>query len=195
LELKAGTVIPGILITGVNSDLPGPVMGQVSENVWDTTYGRHVLIPKGTKILGVYDSQVTYGQKRVLVVWNRLILPNGTSLNINGSPGLDQSGYAGMRGKVDDHWGRLITTALLASLFVTGAEMISPRDNRNINNQSKTPGEIASEQAANTILDMSAKLMNKNMDVQPTITIRPGRRFNIFVEKDIVFPEPYPIGL
>lgn len=195
LELKAGTVIPGILITGVNSDLPGPIVGQVNENVWDTTYGRYVLIPKGTKILGVYDSHITYGQKRVLVVWNRLIFPNGTSLNIAGSPGLDQSGYAGMRGKVDEHWGRLITTALLASLFVTGAEIISPRDNRNNYNQAKTPGEIASEQAANAVLDMSAKLMNKTMDIQPTITIRPGRRFNIFVEKDIVFPEPYPIGL
>ena len=193
LELKAGTIIPGILMTGINSDLPGPVMGQVSENVWDSTRGRHVLIPKGTRIIGVYDSQITYGQKRVLVVWNRLILPNGATLNIAGSPGLDQSGYAGMKGKVNEHWGRLISTALLASLFVTGAEIISPRENRN--NQAKTPGEIASEQAANAILDMSARLMNKNMDIQPTITIRPGQRFNIFVEKDIVFPEPYPIGL
>jgi len=193
LELKAGTVIPGILMTGINSDLPGPVMGQVSENVWDSTRGRHVLIPKGTRILGVYDSEITYGQKRVLVVWNRLILPNGTTLNIAGSPGLDQSGYTGMRGRVNEHWGRIISAALLASLFVTGAEIVSPRENRD--SRAKTPGEIASEQAANTILDMSARIMNKNMDIQPTITIRPGQRFNIFVEKDIVFPEPYPIGL
>ena len=195
LEMKAGTVIPGILLTGVNSDLPGPILAQVSENVWDTTYGRYILVPKGTKILGVYDSHVTFGQKRVLVVWNRLIFPNGTSLNIAGSPGLDQSGYSGMRGKIDEHWGRLITTALLASLFITGAEIVSPRDIRNNNSQAKTPGEIASEQAANAIIEMSAKLMSKNMDVQPTITIRPGRRFSIFVEKDLVFPEPYPIGL
>jgi type IV secretion system protein VirB10 len=195
LELKAGTVIPGMLMTGINSDLPGPVMGQVSENVWDSTRGRHVLIPKGTRILGVYDSQITYGQKRVLIVWNRLIFPNGTTLNIAGSPGLDQSGYAGMRGRVNEHWGRIISAALLASLFVTGAEMISPRDNRIYDNRAKTPGEIASEQAANAILNMSARIMNKNMDIQPTITIRPGQRFNIFVEKDIVFPEPYPIGL
>jgi len=195
LELKAGTVIPGILMTGINSDLPGPVMGQVSENIWDSTRGRHVLIPKGTRILGVYDSQITYGQKRVLVVWNRLILPNGTTLNIAGSPGLDQSGYSGMRGRVNEHWGRIISTALLASLFVTGAEIISPRDSRMNNSQARTPGEIASEQAANSIINMSARIMNKNMDIQPTITIRPGQRFNIFVEKDIVFPEPYPIGL
>jgi type IV secretion system protein VirB10 len=194
-ELKAGTVIPGVLMTGVNSDLPGPVMGQVSENVWDSTRGLHVLIPKGTRIIGVYDSQITYGQKRVLIVWNRLIFPNGTTLNIAGSPGLDQSGYAGMKGKVDEHWGRIISSALLASLFVTGAELISPREYRYNNSQAKTPGEIASEQAANSVLDMSAKLMNKNMNIQPTITIRPGKRFNIFVEKDIVFPEAYPMGL
>ena len=195
LELKAGTVIPGILMTGLNSDLPGPVMGQVSENVWDSARGRHVLIPKGTRILGVYDSQVTYGQKRILVIWNRLIFPNGTTLNIASSPGLDQSGYSGMRGRVDEHWGRMITAALLASLFVTGAEIISPSDNRVTGSQTKSPGEIASEQAANVILEMSAKLMDKNMNIQPTITIRPGRRFNIFVEKDIVFPEPYPMGV
>ena len=196
LELKAGTVIPGILITGLNSDLPGPVMGQVSENVWDSTRGRYVLIPKGTRVLGVYDSQITYGQKRILVVWNRLIFPNGTSLNIAGSPGLDQSGFSGMKGKVDEKWGRIITTALLASAFVTGAEMISPRQSQSgYSNQSKSPGEIASEQAANAILNISAKIMEKNMNIQPTITIRPGKRFNIFVEKDIVFPEPYPIGL
>jgi type IV secretion system protein VirB10 len=194
LELKAGTVIPGMLVTGVNSDLPGPVMGQVSENVWDSTHGRYVLIPKGTRVLGVYDSQIVYGQKRVLVVWNRLVFPNGTTLNIAGSAGLDQSGYSGLTGKVNEHWDRMIKTALLATLFVTGAEMISPRENRLFsNNQAKSPGEIASEQAANSILDMSSKLMNKNMDIQPTITIRPGRRFNIFVEKDIVFPDPYPI--
>ena len=195
LELKAGTVIPGMLITGLNSDLPGPIMGQVSENIWDSTHGKHVLIPKGTKILGVYDSQVTYGQKRALVVWNRLILPNGTTLNIAGSPGLDQSGYSGMKGKVDEHWGRMITAALLASLFVTGAEVISPSNENRTGNEAKSPGEIASEQAANAILEMSANLMNKNMNIQPTITIRPGQRFNIFVEKDIVFPEPYPMGL
>jgi type IV secretion system protein VirB10 len=194
LELKAGTVIPGILITGLNSDLPGPILGQVSENVWDSTHGRYVLIPKGTRIIGAYDSRITYGQKRILVVWNRLIFPNGTTLNIASSPGLDQSGYSGMRGKVDEHWGRMINAALFASLFVTGAEMLSPRDNR-LYNVTRTPGEIASEQVANAILDISSKLMNKNMDIQPTLTIRPGRRFNIFVEKDVVFTEAYPIGL
>jgi type IV secretion system protein VirB10 len=82
-ELKAGTVIPGILITGINSDLPRNVLAQVSENVWDTATGRFVLIPKGTRILGVYDSQVSFGQKRILLVWNRLVFPNGTTLNIN----------------------------------------------------------------------------------------------------------------
>jgi type IV secretion system protein VirB10 len=92
-ELKAGTLIPGILISGINSDLPGNVIAQVSENVWDTATGKHILIPKGTRILGVYDSQVTFGQRRVLLVWNRPIFPNGTTLDIAGSPGIDQAGY------------------------------------------------------------------------------------------------------
>jgi len=105
-ELKAGTIIPGIMLTGINSDLPGNVIAQVSENVWDTATGRHVLIPKGTRILGVYDSQVTFGQRRVLLVWNRLIFPNGTTLDISGSPGVDQAGYSGLSGRVNEHWER-----------------------------------------------------------------------------------------
>jgi type IV secretory pathway VirB10-like protein len=103
-ELKAGTIIPGILITGINSDLPGNVLGQVSENVWDTATGKYVLIPKGTRILGVYDSEVSFGQRRVLLVWNRLVFPNGTTLDIAGSPGVDQAGYSGLSGRVNEHW-------------------------------------------------------------------------------------------
>jgi len=194
LELKAGTVIPGILRMGLNSDLPGPVMGQVSENVWDSTHGRFVLIPKGTIILGVYDSQIMFGQKRILVVWNRLIFPNGTALNIAGSPGLDQSGYSGMRGKVNNHWGEMIKAALFVSLFIAGAEMISPRDERYYYNQARRPEEIVYEQLTNRILDMGTRIMDRSMNIPPTIVIKPGYRFNVFIDKDIIFPEPYPIG-
>ncbi|WP_347712453.1 TrbI/VirB10 family protein [uncultured Fretibacterium sp.] len=192
-ELKAGTVIPGILVNGIDSDLPGQIVGQVAENVWDTARGKNVLIPKGTRILGVYDSQVTFGQRRVLVVWNRLVFPDGTTLNIAGSPGVDQAGYAGLSGRVDEHWGRLVGTALLSSLFVAGAELVHDDKGSGTGNgtERKSPGDIASEQAAKAILDMAAKLTQKVSDIQPTIRIRPGKRFNIFVRKDIVFPEPY----
>ena len=192
-ELKAGTVIPGILVTGIDSDLPGQIVGQVAENVWDTARGKNVLIPKGTRILGVYDSQVTFGQRRVLVVWNRLVFPDGTTLNIAGSPGVDQAGYAGLSGRVDEHWGRLVGMALLSSLFVAGAELVHDDKGSGTGNgtERKSPGDIASEQAAKAILDMAAKLTQKVSDIQPTIRIRPGKRFNIFVRKDIAFPEPY----
>jgi type IV secretion system protein VirB10 len=189
-ELKAGTIIPGILITGINSDLPGNVIAQVSENVWDTATGKHVLIPKGTRILGVYDSQVTFGQRRVLLVWNRLIFPNGTTLGIAGSAEVDQAGYSGLSGRVNEHWGTILKSALLASVFVAGAEIVYDRDAQG-NSENKSPRDVAAESAAGSILDMGTKLMNRAADIQPTITIRPGKKMGIFVQQDIVFPSPY----
>jgi type IV secretion system protein VirB10 len=189
-ELKAGTIIPGILISGINSDLPGNVLAQVSENVWDTATGKFILIPKGTRIIGVYDSQVSFGQRRVMLVWNRLIFPNGTTLNIAGSPGIDQAGYSGLSGKVNEHWGTMLKSALLASVFVAGAEIVYDKDSQG-SNENKSPRDVAAESAAASILDMGTKLMNKASDVQPTITIRPGKKMGIFVQKDVVFPFPY----
>jgi type IV secretion system protein VirB10 len=192
-ELKAGTIIPGILISGINSDLPGNVISQVSENVWDTATGKFVLIPKGTRIIGVYDSEVSYGQKRVLLVWNRLVFPNGTTLDIAGSPGSDQAGYSGLSGRVNEHWGTMLKTALFASVFVAGAEILYDRDSTGINNGNKSPGDVAAESVAGSILDMSAKIMNRAADVQPTITVRPGKKMTVFVQQDVVFPFPYEL--
>jgi type IV secretion system protein VirB10 len=191
-ELKAGTLIPGILITGINSDLPGNVLAQVSENVWDTATGKYVLIPKGTRILGVYDSRVTFGQRRVLLVWNRLIFPNGTTLNISGSPGIDQAGYSGLSGRVNEHWGTMLKTALFASVFVAGAEIVYDRDSGG-NGENKSPSDAAAESLAGSILDMGTKIMNRAADIQPTITVRPGEKMGIFVQQDVVFPFPYKL--
>ena len=190
-ELKAGTIIPALLVTGINSDLPGNVIGQVSENVWDTATGRYVLIPKGTRILGVYDSQVTFGQRRVLLVWNRLIFPNGMTLDIAGSPGVDQAGYSGLSGRVNEHWGRMLRTALLASLFVAGAEIVYGDDSQGMGEQRRSPRDVAAESVAGSILEMGSRMMNRASDIQPTITIRPGKRMGIFVQRDVVFPHPY----
>jgi type IV secretion system protein VirB10 len=189
-ELKAGTIIPGILISGINSDLPGNVLAQVSENVWDTATGRFILIPKGTRIIGVYDSRVSFGQRRVMLVWNRLVFPNGTTLDIAGSPGIDQAGYSGLSGKVSEHWGTMLKSALLASVFVAGAEIVYDSDSGG-NSENKSPRDVAAESAAGSILDMGTKLMNRTADIQPTITIRPGKKMGIFVQKDVVFPFPY----
>jgi type IV secretion system protein VirB10 len=189
-ELKAGTLIPGIMVAGINSDLPGSVIGQVSENVWDTATGRYVLIPKGTRILGVYDSRITFGQRRVLLVWNRLVFPNGTTLDIAGSPGLDQGGYSGLSGRVNEHWGTMLKSALLASVFVAGAELVYDSDSGS-DSQNKSPKDVATESAAGAIIDMGAKLVDRAAGIQPTITIRPGKRMAIFVQRDVVFPYPY----
>ncbi len=195
-ELKAGTMIPGILVSGINSDLPGNVIGQVSENVWDTSTGRHVLIPKGTRVIGVYNSEVSFGQRRVQVLWNRLIFPNGMSLNIAGSGGVDTGGYSGLTGRVDEHWVKMLGTALFASLFVWGAETVYNDDNSNSGpwgRDKKSPSDAAAESVANSILDMSTKMLNKVSDIQPTIRIRPGKKFGIFVNEDVVFPFPYQL--
>jgi type IV secretion system protein VirB10 len=136
-ELKAGTVIPGLLITGVNSDLPGTVIGQVSENVYDTASGNFLLIPQGARLLGVYDSNITYGQKRLGIVWNRLIFPDGSSLNIAGSPGADLAGYSGVKGQVDNHYGQLLSAALFTSVFAGAADIATGGQNSS-NDSDKT---------------------------------------------------------
>jgi len=192
-ELKAGTIIPGLMLTGLNSDLPGNVLAQVSENVWDVT-GKYVLIPKGTRVIGVYDSQVTFGQSRVLLVWNRLVMPNGTTLDIAGSPGVDQAGYSGLSGRVNEHWVKMFKSALLASVFVAGAEMVYGDDtstSSSSNNEKKSPSDVAAESLAGSILDMGTKMTSKASDIQPTITVKPGKKMGIFVQQDVVFPFPY----
>lgn len=122
-ELMGGTLIPAVLITGLNSDLPGKILGQVSQNVFDTRSGRYLLLPQGTKLLGEYDSRIAYGQERVLIVWTRLILPNGKSVTLEGMPGVDLSGYAGVSDQVNNHYGRLLTGVLLSSFLIATAQM------------------------------------------------------------------------
>lgn len=194
MELKAGTVIPGLLLVGVNSDLPGTVVGQVSENVYDTATGAYLLIPQGTRILGVYDSKVTCGQKRVAIVWNRLIYPDGSSLNIAGSPGTDMAGYSGIKGKVDNHYGQLLIAALFTSFFSAAVNVLSDNEDdgnsspyANSSNNKKSAKDVLVETTGVTIANIGAKLAEKALDIQPTIVIKPGNRFNVMVMQDVVF--------
>ena len=190
LELKAGAVLPCVLISGLNSDLPGNLIGQVSENVWDTATGRHLLIPRGSRVIGSYDHQISYGQNRALVIWSRLIFPDGSSLLLDNLQGADQRGYTGFKQRVDKHWGEMITSALLVSLLGAGVELAAPNNNNNFNNNSnrKDVGGILSERVATAIAEAMTQIISKGMRRQPTITIRPGYRFTIFVQHDIVFP-------
>lgn len=192
LELKAGTVLPGILLTGINSDLPGMVLGQVSENVYDTATGTWLLIPQGARLLGVYDSQITQGQKRVGIVWNRIVYPDGSSLNIAGSPGADMAGYSGIKGKVDHHYSQLLMAGLFTSFFTAAVDIASDnKDDTGNSNQKKSAKDVLVETTGTTIANIGAKLAEKALEIQPTIVIKPGSRFNVMVQQDVVFPEPW----
>jgi type IV secretion system protein VirB10 len=184
MELKAGSVIPGLLVTGINSDLPGTVIGQVSENVYDTATGKFLLIPQGTRVLGVYDSRITQGQKRVSVVWNRLIYPDGSSLNIAGSPGTDIGGYSGIKGKVDNHYGQLLGAVLFSSVFATLADVAG---GDTADNDKKSAKDVLVETTGVTIANVGSRLAERALDIQPTIAIKPGSRFNVMVQQDVVF--------
>lgn len=181
-QLLAGTVIPGLLLTALNSDLPGQILGQVSQNVFDTVSGNHLLVPQGTKIIGEYDSQVVYGQERVLIVWTRLIFPNGKSISLEGMPGVDLSGAAGLADQVNHHWGRLITSVVFSSLLGASAQIAQ---GRTYNSFDPDYGELATQGFAQNMNQVGQQITRKNLNIQPTIEIRPGFRFNVFVNKDV----------
>ena len=184
-QVFAGTIIPGIMITGLNSDLPGNIIGQVSENVYDTTTGQYLIIPQGTKIIGKYDSQTTFGQNRALVVWNRLIFPNGKSILLGNMVGGDREGYSGFKDKVQSHYGRALWSAVIGGI-ATGGVAAATSSGSNDNSW----GAEAGKGAANNIAQATNSITQKNLNIQPTIIIRPGYQFNIIVDKDLVL-EPY----
>lgn len=187
-ELKRGSVIPAILITGINSDLPGRISAQVSQNVYDSATGHHLLIPQGTKLFGRYDSNVSFGQSRVLVVWTDIIFPNGSTLQIGGMAGTDAEGYGGFRDRVDRRWFQTFGSAALVAMIGTGIDMAIPQDRNSFASPSAAEG-AARRNFAETFGRLADRTTQRNMDVQPTLRIRPGYRFNVLVDQDIVFPE------
>lgn len=185
-ELKAGSVIPGALLTSINTDLPGEVIGQVTENVFDSTTGDYLLIPQGSKLLGKYQSLVANGQNRALVVWQRLIYPNGNSIVLDGMPGTDEAGTAGLQDKVDYHLDKLAeATALTTALAYAGNLARNPNSSTGNNGQDVVGDTVA--QQANRI---GEKVIDKELDVQPTITIRQGWPLRVLVNKDMIL-QPY----
>jgi type IV secretion system protein VirB10 len=194
-EVKRGTIIPGALITAINSDLPGRITGQVSANVYDTVTGHHLLIPAGTRLLGRYDSQVVFGQERVLIAWTDIILPNGVSLQIGSMGGVDVEGVSGLADQVDNHYLKIYGSALVTAMIGAGIGMADARNSR----QNTGYGYDASYAAQQSFLETFGRVvdrtMQKNLDIQPTIEIRAGMRFAILVDQDLVFPGPYaPAG-
>jgi type IV secretion system protein TrbI len=182
--LMAESIIPASLVTGLNSDLPGFVIGQVTENVYDTVTGRHLLIPQGTKIIGKYDSVVAFGQKRALVIWQRLIRPDGSSLVIDNLPATDEGGYAGLEDKVDYHTWALLKGIALATLLGVGTEVSIGNSENDIISAIRQSAQENTNQAGQ-------QFVQRQLDVQPTLTVRPGWPLRIIVHKDLIL-DPYP---
>ena len=183
-EIKAGTVIPAVMIGGVNSDLPGVLLAQVSQNVYDTATGRFILIPQGSKLVGVYDSNVTTGQERVLVAWNRIIYPDASSLDLGRMPGADEGGYAGFNDKVDTHFWKVWGNALFMSAFSAGIQL--SQGNAAATNGSLNTTQTIAAATGQQLGQLGMEMARRNMQVQPTLEIRPGYRFTVMVTKDIV---------
>ncbi len=180
-EVKAGSYIPAALITGINSDLPGSVNAQVTENVYDTVTGNYLLIPQGAKLVGEYNSSLTFGQKRVQVVWNRIIFPDGKSIDLEKMQGVDIAGFSGFQDKVDNHYLRIYGNAVLLSLMGAGYDILNQKAG-----QSTDPRETVAASVGQKLADVSGQTLQKNMDVQPTLIIDPGYKFKIIVMKDMV---------
>jgi type IV secretion system protein TrbI len=180
--LYAGAVIPAAMITGIRSDLPGQITAQVTENVYDSPTGSLLLIPQGTRIIGQYDAGVQFGQRRVLLVWNRLILPNGRSIVLERQPGADASGYAGLEDGVDYHWWDLMRAAGLSTLLGIGTELATDDEDRLI--------RAIRDGAQDTINQAGQQIVQRQLQVAPTLTIRPGYPVRVIVTRDLIL-EPY----
>lgn len=182
-ELKAGDFIPATLQTGINSDLPSKIIvAVVSENVRDTITGKHILIPQGTRVIGTYDSSVTFGQERLLVIWQRLIFPNGKSIGLDNMQGVDLSGKAGITGEIDNHFGTLLKGVVLSSIMGSAGAIVTDRKN--------DWRGAAAEGAGEQIVTIGDRFADRALSRQPTINIEPGTRLNIMVHSDLIL-EPY----
>lgn len=184
--VQAGTVIPAALTTGIRSDLPGQITAQVTEAVYDSPTGKFLLIPQGAKLIGQYDSSVAFGQSRILLVWTRLIMPDGTSIVLEREPGADTGGYAGLEDEVDNHWGMLFKAAVLSTLLSVGAEA------GNSQNENDLVQAIRSG-ASNSISQTGQQIIQRQLNIQPTLTVRPGFPVRVIVTRDLVLA-PYGQG-
>lgn len=179
-QVNAGSIIPGIFVTGVKSTLPGRMIGQVREDVYDSVTGNYLLIPKGARLLGIYDSNVTFGQDRVMIIWERILFPSGKSVKLDRFAGTDLSGYAGVTGKVNNHYGKLLTSVVLSSIIGAGTAIVDDDDDDD--DWKSEAGRGAGEQ----IINIGTKFADRIMNISPEITIAPGQKFNIIVNSDMI---------
>lgn len=188
-ELKAGSIIPVTLTTRINSDLPSDITGIVREDVYNTVNGKFLLIPKGSKVYGTYDSNISYGQNRLLMVWQRIQMPNGYTINLETMQGVDMLGQSGVKGKVNNHTLKLLRSVVLSSLFNFASNGIKVQYNAG-----KSGGDSKNQVILGNVADDTSgqiqsagdKIVERNLELQPTIIIKEGARMNIFVNKDML---------
>ena len=189
LSLLAGSVIPATLQTGINAELPGPISALVALDVRDSATGDYVLIPQGARLLGTYGADVQSGQERLLVAWQRIQWPDGTTMDIGAMPATDPAGYAGLHDLVDTHFWRMLRSALLMSGVTTGVALTQGTSSRE--DRSSTVGGVMAQSLGQQFGELSEEMIRKHMNVAPTLQIRPGYRLNVSVTKDLVFERPY----
>lgn len=190
-ELRAGFVVPATLISGINSELPGQIMAQIAQNVYDTPTGKYLLRPQGSRLVGAYSSDVTYGQARVLVAWQRIVFPDGKAMDIGAMPGADSAGYAGFTDQVNNHYLRLYGSALMMSAVTAGITYNQQQHQSAFGYQQPNANSALSQALGQQLGQVTAQMIAKNLNVAPTLEIRPGYRFNVIVTKDMAFSKPY----
>jgi type IV secretion system protein VirB10 len=183
--------VPATLISGINSELPGQIMAQIAQNVYDTATGKYLLLPQGSRLVGAYSSDVSYGQARVLVAWQRIVFPDGKAMDIGAMPGADSAGYAGFTDQVNNHYLRLYGSALLMSAVTAGITYNQHQNQSTIGYQQPSASNAMSQALGVQLGQVTAQMIAKNLNIAPTLEIRPGYRFNVIVTKDMTFSKPY----
>ncbi len=189
LQLTAGTLIPAILLTGVNSDLPGQATASVRRDVYDSTTGHDLLIPQGSRLLGEYDNRIAFGQKRVLLAWNRVVFPDGRSIELRGMPGADLAASAGLRDRVNTHFASVFGNALMLSAISAAVQLSQPQ--QSADGRAPSASQIAAAAVGQELASVTSAMLQRHLSVQPTLEIRPGHLFNVEVTADLVFGTPY----
>jgi len=184
--LQAGTVIAGALNTKISSDLPGQIVGHVTQNVYDSPIGRYLLIPQGSTLFGAYNSGISFGQQRTQIIWTRLIFPDGESLVLEKLPGADAIGQSGLSDQVDNHWGQLFRAALVTTLLSVGSEVGTSQSENNL-------AQAIRSGASNGFSMVGNRLVDRSLNIQPTLTDRPGLPFTVLVGHDLLL-KPYQNG-
>ena len=187
--LQQGSLIPAVLTAGIHSELPGQTLALVRRDVYDSITGRHLLIPRGSKLVGSYDSRIAWGQKRLLLAWHRLYFPDGTSLDLEGMPGADLSAKAGIRDRVNQHFARTFGSAVLLSAISAGSQLSQPQESGL--GTAPSARQIAAAALGQELGQVSAEITRRNLSIDPTLEIRPGFRFHVEVTADLELPHPY----